>query len=191
MSGIGIIDLSKPGVSAEVDDTRRLKTNSAVENEIARVSREDSSSFVIYMKRDCAVTATNEYVGFLQYTGSKSLKISSITFSSNSADAKFEVFYDAVYSSGGTALSTDVNILNQNRGSANPLSVTAYSGASTLTLTTDSNKEVLDVRLNKSTHRQPFDGLILTKNKTIGILTACVFSGTDNRARIMIECYEV
>ena len=186
--GLGITDEAN-GNSVAIGDDRRLRTSAVTENEIAYISREEESTFVIYAKRDFAAAATNESIFCMKYTGSKRLKVHSITFSSNSPDAKVEVYYDPTYTSGGATLSIDSGISNENRQSSKPLEVVAYHGATTLVMTVDSNLEVLDVRLNRSTFEKKFEGLILGKNDSIGIIGSV--QTIAEKIRCMVECYEV
>ena len=183
-----IVD-SATGTTAQVDSNRRLQTRSVTESEISSVSSLASSSFVIYGRRDFAAANTDEHILYVKYTGSKILKIASITFSSNSDLGKAELFFDTVYTSGGTALSTDVFVHNQNRRSAKPLDIIAYHGGTTLVMTNNANKEALDVRMSKKTYTHTFGGIQLGKNDTIGVTGSVGVIG--EKIRVMVECFEV
>lgn len=186
--GMGLLDESN-GNSVAVGADRRALVTAIVEDEITHVSSEHASAFVLYGRRNFAAALTDESVFYMKYTGSRLLKIHSITLSSDSANAKAEVFYDPAYVSGGTALSIDINLLNQNRQSSKTLDVVAYHGNVTLVLTTDPNFEVLDVRLNHSSFEKQFKGLILGKNDAIGIIGSVAVIA--EKIRCMVECYEV
>lgn len=180
---------SSTGTTAAVDTSRRLMTRSVAETEISNNSLEKNAAFTIYGKRNFLAANTDENILYVKYIGSKILKIASVTFSCNSADGKAEFYFDPVYTSGGDTLTTDVAISNQNRRSAKPLDVTAYHGGTTLVMTVDPNKEVLDVRVAKATYTHTFGGIVLGKNDAIGIIGSVGVIG--ERIRVMVECFEV
>jgi hypothetical protein len=187
---------SSSGKSAQINSERQLSVSGVSKSEIAFVSENKGDAFTVYAKRDVSADNTNEGILYLKYTGSRKLHVASIWFSSDVSinSAKVEVYYDPTYSSGGTLLAENQGILNQNRQSSNSLDILAYHGGTALSITVDSNLEVFDVRLPGNSIEKKFDGLVLGKNKSIGIIgsvfTGNVAAGT-NRIRCMVECYEV
>ena len=173
------------GNKAAVEENR-LDTSARIESRIYYVSRDEEKAFSVYGKRNFAAgSQTNENILIMTYTGNDNLFIKEIMFSSNSSDAKVEVYLAATSVSGGT----EVIPLNMNRTSAITSETTCLNGASTLTATVASANEVFDVRLNHSSFKMDFHGgLILPKNKNILILGSVANAG--DKIRTMIYYYE-
>ena len=142
--------------------------------------------FVAYGKRNfVAGSQTNENLFLLEYTGNGKLFLEQMTFSTNSTNAKCEVFFDPTSVSGGTTFTA----INVNRGSSQSSETTIINGSSTITATTDPANEILDVRLNVNTFTFDFrGGVILTKGKSV-LVRGSVATAAD-RTRDSVYCFE-
>jgi hypothetical protein len=174
------------GKQAGVTDTNRLDVSAKTEERIYYVSRDDKKAFSVYGKRNFAAgSQTNENILYLTYTGDSALYIKEIMFSSNSSDAKVEVYFDATLVSGGTS----VIPLNMNRTSALTSETICLNGNTTLTGNVIGANEMFDVRLNNSSFLMDFhSALILPKGANIFILGSV--DAIDDRIRTMIYYYE-
>ena len=106
-------------------------------------------------------------------------------FSSNSTNAKVEVYFDATGISGGT----EITPLNLNRSSAQISEVTALTGGTDLIATVASINEMFDVRLNRNSFLMDFAGaVILSKNDNLFILGEVGTAG--DKIRVMVYYYE-
>jgi len=184
---MGILEDGKgKGYQAEVTANNRLNTSAKTESRIYYVSRDDKKAFSVYGKRNFAAgSQTNENILSLTYTGNNFLFVKDIMFSSNSSDAKVEVYFDATSISGGATILP----LNLNTSSVLTSETTCLTGGSDLTATVLSAKEMFDVRLNKSSFLMDFhSALILSHNQNILILGS-VATAAD-KIRVMVYYYE-
>ncbi len=174
------------GKKARVTNTNRLDVSARTEDRIFYASRDDETAFSVYGKRNfTAGSQTNENIISLTYTGNNKLYIKDIMFSSNSSDAKIEIYFDATSVSGGTSITP----LNMNRGSAITSETTCLNGETTLTGTVTNNNEMFDVRLSNSSFLMDFrSAIILTKNMNIFILGSV--ANAADKIRVMIYYYE-
>ena len=171
------------GQKVGVSDNR-LDVTSRSESRIYYLSRENGQAFSVYGRRNHTGTG-NENILSLTYTGNKALYIKEIIFSSNSPDAKIELYFDATSVSGGT----EIIPLNLNRSSAISSETTCLNGVTDLTGTTTTANEVFDVRLSNSSFLMDFHGaIILPKNKSIFVLGSVQTAG--EKTRIMVYYYE-
>ena len=174
------------GKKVGVTDNNRLNTTARTESRIYYAADRDEKAFSVYGKRNfVAGSQTNENICSLTYTGNDKLYIKNIMFSSDSPDAKVEVYFDATGISGGTS----VIPLNLNRASATDSETTCLNGATDLTGTVTDANEVFDVRLSNSSFLMDFhSALILPKNSNIFILGSVQTIG--EKIRTMIYFYE-
>jgi len=149
-------------------------------------SRDTEKAFSVYGKRNFAAgSQTNENILSLTYTGNIALYIKDIMFSSNSSDAKVEIYFDATSISGGT----NIIPLNMNRTSAITSETTCLTGESDLIATKTNINEMFDVRLSNSSFIMDFhSALILPKNANVLILGSVATAG--DKIRSMIYFYE-
>lgn len=188
--GLRIVSGTGKANALGITDDNRAQVSSRSANRLYYVSRDDGKAFNLYGKAN-ATSNSNFNLLYLQYTGEHRLFIQSMTFSSNSASAKIEVYKSPVYVSGGKLLATDDGVVNLNFTASNPLSVTAYNGDTALTMTTSGALELFDVRLNSSTFTYEFDGgLILGKGDAVGVLGSVVDYTVADRLRTVCYCYE-
>jgi len=181
-----IRDGTGKGYLAEIDSKNRMRVRATTQNELGYISEEEQKGFSVYGKRNFAAASTNENILSMTYNGTGGLHIQKIVFSSNSSDAKIEVYFDATSISGGTS----VLPLNLNRGSAKTSETTCLNGNTTLSGTVSAELEMFDVRLNKSTFEMDFGGgVILTKGKNLIILGEVGAIG--DKCRVMVYYYEV
>ncbi len=155
-----IADGTGSNFKARVDENNNLGVKAVTVTEIRDVSERDQSAFVLYTRRGFVASATNENIGYLEYTGSGELHIEQITFSTDSTDGKIELFVNPTSVSGGTARVP----LNLNRSSSRASEVTSLSGITDITATTLAENEFLDVRLAKNTFTYDFRGALFLKN---------------------------
>jgi len=173
------------GKKASVTNNR-LDTSARTESRIYFASRDEEKAFCVYGRRNFAAgSQVNENILALTYTGNDKLYIKEIMFSSNSSDAKVEVYFAATGISGGT----EIIPLNMNRSSAITSETTCLTGEADLTATVTQANEVFDVRLNHSSFLMDFHGgLILPKNKNILFLGSVATAG--DKIRVMVYYYE-
>ena len=173
------------GYVAGVNDDNELLTSAKTKNVLAVVSARTGKAFTVYGKRNFLAADTNENIFYMKYTGTGQLHIQSITFSSNSSSAKIEVYVDPTSVSGGASITP----LTMNRGSGETSETTCLTGGSDLTMTTTAANEIFDVRLNKYTYSEDFDGaLILSNGDELGILGEVATIG--DKIRVMVQYYE-
>lgn len=174
------------GKKAGVNDANRLDVSAQTEDRIYYVSRDDKKAFAIYGRRNfIAGSDTNENILYVKYTGNTDLHIKDITFSTNSPNAKIEIFFDPTNVSGG-----EVRLpLNLNRTSAITSETICLTGEADLTADTITANEFMDVRLNLSTFTNDFhSALILPKNASILVKGSVETAG--EKIRVMIYYYE-
>ena len=184
---MGIIeDGMGTGKKAAVTNDNRLDVTAKTESRIYYASDREEKGFSVYGRRDfTAGSQTNENIFYLKYTGNDALHIKSIMFSSNSADAKVEIYFDPTEVSGGT----EIIPLNLNRASAINSETECLTGESDLTGTVAKANEMFDIRLSNSSFFMDFhSAVILPKNSSILILGS-VASASD-KIRTMIYYYE-
>jgi hypothetical protein len=174
------------GKKASVTNNNRLDVSSRAEDRIFYSSRDDKKAFSVYGKRNFASgSQTNENVLYVKYIGNGHLYVKDIMFSSNSSDAKVEVYFDPTSVSGGSTIIP----LNMNRTSAITSETTCLTGNTDLSAAIIPANEMFDVRLNKSSFIMDFHcALILPKNAEILILGSV--ASTDDKIRTMIYFYE-
>ncbi len=173
------------GRKAGVNSTNRLDVSAKTEDRIFYNSRDKEKSFSVYGRRNFAAGGTDENILSLTYTGNDKLFIKDIMFSTNSANAKIEIYFDASSISGGATIIP----LNINRGAALLSETTCLHGGNLLTGTVTSANEFFDVRLNKSSFLRDFhSALILSRNSNIFILGEVENSG--EKIRVMVYFYE-
>lgn len=177
------------GKGLKINNNNQAETNAVVQSEMSFISSEKGDAYTIYGRRNFAAALTDENILFLKYTGSRKLKIAAITVSTNSADGKAEMFWDATYTSGGTLIAIDSYMHNQDRSSGNSLDVLAYHGLTDLVVTTTAVKEVMDIRAAKETYHHKFEGVKMVKNSAFAIKGSVGVIGEV--IRVMIECFEV
>jgi hypothetical protein len=183
MSNI-ILDGRGRGYRAAVDPDGRMETITYTKGEIAYHSVNYHSSYGIYGRRNIGTADTNEGLLYLLNTGNDPLIIHQITFSTNSASAKFEVFFDPTNVTGGNTRAP----IQLNRESAVVPSFTCVDGESALSATTSTNLELLDVRLNKNTFTwETKDCIVLPYSKAIYIQVEAV--AINDRCRCNVFCY--
>ena len=174
------------GKKVGVTDNNRLNTTARTESRIFYAADRDEKAFSVYGKRNfTAGSQTNENILSLTYTGNDRLYIKNIMFSSDSPNAKVEVYFDATSISGGSS----VIPININRASAETSETTCLNGATDLTATVEDANEVFDVRLSNSSFLMDFhSAIILPKNANILILGSVQTAG--ERIRTMVYYYE-
>jgi hypothetical protein len=183
---MGIIEDGKgSGKKAAVTTDNRLDVTAKTEDRIYYSSRDAQKAFSVYGKRNFAAGSTNENVLYVKYTGQTDLHIKEIMFSSNSADAKVEVYFNPTGVSGGS----EIIPLNMNRSSAVTSETECLNGNTTLTASVTSANEMFDVRLSNSSFVMDFhSAIILPKNSEILILGSV--ENADEKIRVMIYYYE-
>jgi hypothetical protein len=179
------------GYLAAVNDDNHLLTLAATRSDMAFHSENNSAAYSVYGRSNFdGVTETG--LLFFTYTGEKAFYIDSITLSASPVaslksvfHAKAEVFVDATYTSGGTA----IDPINMDRSSTKTLSSTALTGVTALVVTKGIS-EVVDIRLSSGDSKVVnfSGGLILGQGNTIFILGE-VNAPTD-KMRAMILGYE-
>ena len=176
------------GYTVEVNEHNQIKAYSTVQSNLAYVSENHQTAFMVYGKRDFVAANTDEAILFMTYTGSNSLVADRITLTTNSSLAKVEMYVDSTRNSGGTLRVP----LNLNRGSGITSETTVYVGISgsggELDITCNDDNEVFDLRLTSSglpTYTFDFSGgLILEKNNTICLVGEVDSIGDKIRANV-------
>jgi hypothetical protein len=177
------------GYSASVDADNRLRTKTTNQPQIAFHTDEKSRSYFLYGKRNISTANTNEGILYIKYTGITHLHIDRIIFSTNSSNAKFEIFVNVDNVSNGNVCEP----VNMDLSSDNSISSTCLRGLSTspplsASGITDDN-EFLDVRLSIDTIEIPVAGALkLGKNDNIFIQGEAV--GVGDKLRCNIQFWE-
>jgi len=159
------------GYAARVSSNNHLAVDSVSVAEITHISSVENKAYQFHFSRTLQAGATVETVAILTYTGNNKLQIESISLSREDAaliggdQASVEIFTEAVYTSGGTAV-TPVNL---NVGSSTSPTATAYSGATTLVIDVTSAGSLIDVAFEHPTVLDFKGSLILNKGASIAI----------------------
>ena len=161
------------GYLAQVDNENRLVTSSIIRTHIHHHSLSHGDAYNVYFRHTQVAAATNEIVGYIQYTGTNFLVIHQTVFSTNSAgETKFEVFGNPTGLSGGV----DITPTALRFGSAKTLLVTAKDtnkGVSAITSATEGS-EFSDIRIGwnaQATFTYEYhDSIILGKDAIFMIL---------------------
>jgi hypothetical protein len=179
-----LLDGKGRGYRAGVDHDGRLETVAYTKGEIAYHSEHYTAAYGIYGRRNIVTENTNEGMLYLYNSGADALIISNITFSTSSASAKFEVFFDPTGVTGGNVRLP----LQLNRRSAVTPNITVLDGESDLTATTSTAMELMDVRLNKNTFNwDTKDSIILPYGKSIYIQVEA--AAASDRCRCNVFCF--
>ena len=185
---IKIEDGTGAGYSAEVDSNNRLQTASVIDTQLANKSH-IGKSFVIYATHQVQVNATAEAILLLENSSaSQSVHIETMTFSTSSASLSFDMYFDAVYTSGGS----DIVALNLNRGSGLISDASGkHSPGNDLVISSVDSKKFLTCYLSAAgmpTYTFSWhSGLILNPSSTMGVR---VTGTAADVAKISINYFE-
>lgn len=184
---VRIEDGKGTGLLVEVNSKNRLMTSGITNSKFSELSTE-GDAFIVYGKHDIQSSSTDEkLIYFKNNSTNKKIFLNTLVLSTNGSAVKFEVFFDPVYTSGGTTLTA----LNANRVSSKSASSLVYDNSSNdLVMTIDSTKEILDIRLSSGlpTHVYDINGsIILGPSDTLAI----VVEGTSgDKCRAQLTFYE-
>jgi hypothetical protein len=167
-----IEDGTGKGYQAKVTKENKLETKSVTYSEISEVSQRAGKAFQIHYKRTLVAANTFEVVGHLEYTGTATLIIDSCSVSKEDANltsangqALYEFAFGPTYTSGGNTQEA----FSLNSSSTETLSITSYSGLTTVVIDESNKEKLLDI-VTEDTVRFDFkDAFILKKGDTFSI----------------------
>src|SRR3972149_1555803 len=164
----------RTGNAQRITDQGRAMVEGPMISRLGHISDIIQSAYSIYGRINLTLTATDQYLLFIQNDSDDQLHISNLTTSTNGSAVKVEGHLNGTRTSGGVVRTP----LNMNRYSGNIAALTIYDGgAADLVCAVPAGQagELIDMRLSTgfSTYTHDFkDALILKKNDTFIVMTS-------------------
>lgn len=186
-----IEDGTGQGFLARVNSQNHLVAAAVGVHEITHISSTAEGAYIMDFERTISSGGATEYIAHFQYTGNYKFQIDSIKVSRidnalvNANQGWAELVGGVTYSSGGTAYAPR----NINVGSSKSLDMTAYSGASTLTVDATNAVSIGKVTVSDFTEIDIKGALILNKNDQLALRGTSKTTG--DIIRVLVTGFEV
>jgi len=180
------------GYLARVDSDNQLFTRATQISHIGHHSDVDSTAFVIGLHHTTQVADTTETVGYITYTGTNSLVISYIVFSTeedsstNTGYTKFGIWRNPTVASGTARTEHNLNF-----SASSTLTADIYDnadGAVAVTMTSGDSVGTVRMKGTSTLMYDYKDAIILGYGNTIGFKV--VTDTASKKVRVHVFCYE-